>query len=148
MHSIRHCVTVAAGLSWLMLAGCGRSGPALSPVEGVIKLNGKPVDNIVIQLEPENWPAGTPRMSFTAVSDAQGRFVLKSGDGRPGVAAGQYKVYLIDNNLSTDDEPDTPGARRPAASRILPIYMSPATSPLTLTVEAGKKEYELLVGSR
>lgn len=71
----------------LNLVGCNTSG--LSPVEGVLKLDGVPLANASIQFIPQ----GTGR-DATAGTNANGEFVMSTNQPRDGVMAGTYKVVI------------------------------------------------------
>jgi hypothetical protein len=133
-----------AGVSFtLAMTGCG-SGAKLVPAHGIIKINGVPAKNLLIQYNPVSWPEGHAVLTATAISDDAGNFVLKCGDGKPGVPAGKHKVTVVDNNLSTDEEPGPSGAKA-IPNRVPRDYQSALTTPLEITVEVGKRDYELNV---
>jgi hypothetical protein len=75
-------------------AGCG-GGTGLTEVEGVVTLNGKPLDDVQIDFLPDPvQETRGPRSS--GVSDAQGRFKLVSVDQRPGAVIGTHRVLITD----------------------------------------------------
>lgn len=77
--------------SLLLIAGCSR-GPQLGEVEGVIRVNGKPIEKIHIEFWPE---ASAPRSM--GLTDAEGRYTLMTDDGkRKGAVVGGHKVILRD----------------------------------------------------
>lgn len=122
--------------------GCGPPAAPLVPAEGVIKINGAPAGNLLILFTPVP-ESGGKAVGSTAVSDAAGRYVLKSDDGRDGVVVGPHKVTVVDKNLESDDDA-SPG-KRTARNRVPPLYAVPGTTPLDVVVEPGKKEYDLAV---
>lgn len=122
-------------------SACDTGGVAVTPVEGVIKLNGKPAANLLLQVSPAEGHDGRA-LSASAISDATGRFVLKCDNGRAGAPIGKHKVTVVDNNLATEEEPGKAGARTPT-NRVPGQFASVATTPLELVVEAGKKDYEI-----
>jgi hypothetical protein len=80
-------MTLVAGL-----CGCGRE-PALVPVTGTVKLDGKLADGVVVYFSPSD---NTSQKNFTSrvaigISDQQGRFSLRGTRG-DGIATGEYKV--------------------------------------------------------
>ncbi len=131
-------------LAMVLASGCGPTAARITPVEGVVKLNGKPAANLLVQFH--HMTADGKTVSASGVSDASGKFVLKSGD-REGAAEGNNKVTLVDNNLATEDEPG-PGMKKLPPNRISQEYMSVSTTPLEVIVEAGKKEYEINIPAR
>lgn len=128
----------AVGFAAAALAGCGR-GPELAEVEGTVTLNGKPLDKVRVEFHP----AGEgPRA--TAVTDANGRYVLTSDDrGRAGATVGPNKVALKDVGIYPDrpltrDELNTDFSKGKTI-RLRPVYGDPAKTPIDKTVTAGAK---------
>jgi predicted small lipoprotein YifL len=71
-----------------VLAGCGQSGPARSPVKGVVKLpDGKPVDGGALVFAPITSETNAPSAPTTATVNADGTFEVKGG-----VVAGKQRV--------------------------------------------------------
>lgn len=71
----------------LLLSGCG-SG--LSKVEGVVKLDGAPVEGATV-----TFAAGEGGKTYTGLTDAQGNFSLIGSDGKPGALPGDYKITVV-----------------------------------------------------
>ncbi len=80
----------AVGLVLLMIfvAGCGRQGPVLLPVSGVVTLDGQPVAEAGVIFTPAE---GGPAASGT--TDAQGRFQLRTVN-ESGAVAGEHLVTV------------------------------------------------------
>ncbi len=129
----------AASIVLSCLSGCGGDGIRYAEVEGTVELNGKPLDKILVEFLPES--AG-PR-SF-AETDSQGKFKLKTDDGkRDGAAVGTHRVTLKDAGVHGDkfmgraaETVDMSQGRKP---RISDRLANPETSKMTQTVVAGKK---------
>jgi hypothetical protein len=139
-------VLLAVGL--LCLLGCGgKSGPAVVPVKGVVKIDGKPAAKILVQFNPVSWPENVPAQTATAVTDDAGNYVLDSGPNRSGATPGKHKVTFADNSLADEEEIPKAGSKR-ARSRVLPKYQSTALTPVEIEVVEGKSEYELNLSSR
>ena len=129
----------------LLILGCGApAAVSTTPVEGVVKIGNTPAGNLLIQFSPSSWPDGVPMLTASAVSDANGKFVLKCSNGEPGAALGKHKVVVIDNNLSDDDDAPKPG-RKAIVSRVSPVYNSAATSSVEIEVSKDKAAYEILL---
>jgi hypothetical protein len=129
---------VFAGLALLWLAGCGSSGPRVEFVEGVILLDGKPVESAVVSFSPEG-SAGLPAMGMT---DRSGIFRLTTiRGGRPGKGAvmGDYVVTATKAEIHPDDLKSAEAAGRVVIPRfVIPErYSEIATSPLRATVKKG-----------
>jgi hypothetical protein len=68
--------------------GCGRSGPELAEVTGVVTLDGVPTGKLSVQFSPA-FEKGTPAYGVT---DAEGRYFLQFSVDRTGALPGRYKV--------------------------------------------------------
>jgi hypothetical protein len=75
--------------------GCGKSGPKLVPVSGIVVNGDKPVPAAMVQFsadvpgtgKEEGWDA-------YAHTDAQGNFTLRTMPHGDGAALGRYKVVI------------------------------------------------------
>lgn len=89
-------LTRLSSLLLLGLLGCSNAEapPALYPVTGTLKVNGKPLENMTVQLSPVDITSkAKPGIGKT---DAEGKFtILTNGD--KGAATGKYKVILMDS---------------------------------------------------
>ncbi|MDY3559282.1 carboxypeptidase-like regulatory domain-containing protein [Gemmata sp. JC673] len=87
-------------LFWLAVAavglapGCGRTQDVCL-VEGRVTQGGRGVPGIAVMFIPVAQGA-QPAARSTGITDENGRYALASDDGRAGVAAGTYRVCLID----------------------------------------------------
>ena len=96
------CALLVAAL-WL--TGCGRD---LLPVEGVVFLDGKPVESGTGLLF---CPLDNPGRPATGRVGADGRFTMQTGP-REGVMRGRYKV-AISNSTNTVEQPVFDGEASP-----------------------------------
>jgi hypothetical protein len=127
----------------LLAAGCG--GSTLSPVEGTLKMNGKPLANVQVEFLPE---ANGPRS--TGVTDQEGRYRLRTDDQRTGALVATHRVVLTDLQIFDDSSP-APGEKgkrdilpvRP--SRLPPRYANIANTPLKKQVQSGPNAIDLEV---
>lgn len=111
----------------------------MAEVEGVVKMDDKPLD----QIQVEFWPTASGPRSV-GVTDASGRFVLKTDDGRmTGAAVGNHKVVLRDTTVlgnkvlgRAGEDIDMSEGRK---SRISVDYNFPEKSSISKEVVAGKK---------
>lgn len=116
--------------AWLLIAlaaaGCGPGRPSLHGVTGEVSLDGKPVAGAGVLFCPES---GRPA---SAVTDAQGRFRLRTWSDADGTLAGTH-VVCVTKTVPTTAESDNP---YPETNNILPSrYASPVTSPLRADVD-------------
>lgn len=82
---------VAAGICGLVVAGCGKPGPQVQYVEGMVLLDGEPVADATVVFVPQ----AADGLTATGRSKADGRFTLTSvRGGKPngGALAGDYSV--------------------------------------------------------
>jgi hypothetical protein len=89
--------TVAAtglALVAVVLGGCS-SEVKVVPAEGVLKIGGKPAPNVSVQFLPDVTKGAAGPTSY-AMTDAEGRFKLKTQDGRDGAVPGPHTVILAD----------------------------------------------------
>lgn len=148
----RRTFSWAVGIAVILSAGCGGS---LVKTEGVVKLDGSPVEGATVTFASEDGSK-----SYTGFTDSAGKFVLQSGD-KVGAASGQYKVTVVKTpkvsgleNVKPGDpayfkqmEKDVPkghpgygtplrtGPSTPKVNSELPaIYALTTTTPLTATV--------------
>lgn len=130
----------------LVFAGCSPPETPLAEVEGTVTgPDGKPMKNILVQYFP-TASGGQKLPSSTAVTDESGKYVLKCENGKPGAVLGEHKITLADNNLAEDDDANLGKATRTVKpNRIPQPYASITTTPLTETVDAGKKTYDIKV---
>jgi hypothetical protein len=134
---------VVAAFGFLTAGGCG--GPSLGPVEGTLRMNGKPLANVMVEFLPE---ADGPRSS--GVTDPEGKYRLKTIDDRPGAMVGTHRVVLNDLQIY-DDKPPAPGEKKKKdiipvrPSRLPPRYAEVANTPLKKEVHAAPNTIDLEV---
>ncbi|MDB5308321.1 MAG: hypothetical protein JWO38_2523 [Gemmataceae bacterium] len=85
----RKSAGVLAVAAAFAVAGCG-SG--LTPVSGVVKLDGAPVEGATVTFVTEDG-----KQSATGFTDASGNFTLTT-DAKAGARAGHYKVVVVKNS--------------------------------------------------
>jgi hypothetical protein len=145
----RICVGAAArGVPLLLffLAGCGPRVPPIVPAEGVVTLNGVPLAKAKVRFYPrfEN----SQEYIAQGVTDDDGRFTLTCR-GKSGACAVDSIVTVTDEDVPEHLTPESKRAELQAylktlKNRPLPKqYLTPAESPLRITVHAGEKEYPI-----
>ena len=98
--SAHHSLGVATSLALMAVAlataiGCGSSAPTLVPAEGVVLIDGEPAADISVQFLPDEIE-GEPRPTSYAVTDAEGRFMLRTYEQGEGAVVGGHSVILVD----------------------------------------------------
>ena len=89
------------GLFLCVAIGCGRSGPELVDVQGVVTLDGRPLDRATVTFQP---PAG--RFSV-AETDAEGHYRLKFTNSKFGAIPGTHTVRIISKVLYQEGVPNS-----------------------------------------
>jgi hypothetical protein len=121
---------MVAGLVVSLTGGCG-SKDGLVPVAGVVELDGAPLERSAVTFVPLDGTAGPGGM---AITDASGRFVVYSAQGKKGMAAGSYKVTV------SRREPKTPVVEGSAVidtdlvEQVPGTYSDPEKTELTATI--------------
>lgn len=131
----------------LTLTGCSR-GPQLGQVEGDVRLNGKPLANVMVKFEPDvNQGAKGP--SSWAITDDKGHYRLTCENKKEGAVVGWHKVVLED--LSVDrptDREAAEGRPRKKPPRFPDEYSQSIKTPLKYEVKPGPQQIDLPVSDK
>lgn len=160
----RFAVARMLAVALAAVVGCGRSGPAVAYVRGIVLLDGKPVAEATVGFSPID--RGRPAVGCT---DDAGRFTLTStGGGRAtaGAAVGEYVVVISKQVVepvsgpaaSFSEETDHPPEswagieqsppKPPKVTYVIPaVYGDAAMSGLTAEVVRGKNEFRFELDS-
>src|SRR5262245_54218935 len=132
----------AAALAALFFtSGCG-DGPRYASVSGTVRLNGEPYPNAVVSFQPIGSANNeNPGRGSNAITDANGRFVLRTDDGQSGAVVGTHRVRImtkyegqpIDPNIGSPD--NAPPPRKGAFRDPIPLEWN-ADSQKTFEVPA------------
>lgn len=123
----------------MVAAGCAR-GPEFAEVEGTLSQGGKPLKNVRV----EYWPE-TDGPKSSGVTDDQGRYTLKSEDGRTsGAVVGPHKVVLKDLDAYGDTflgrkAENMPTINKAAKERFARAYSDAGSTELKKSVSGGQK---------
>ena len=122
-----------------LVAGCDDDGrPRPYQVRGLVLVDGKPAGGAKICFYSDEPWNETWRLAPSGVTDAEGRFTLRTYEPDDGAPAGGYRVTVVwpaDPPASaTDDE------MAPRPDRLRGAAASPRTSGLTATVPVGGGE--------
>ena len=106
IYSFRSLITITF---LVFLSGCGGPGYKVTPVSGKVTFGDKPVANIHVSFQPKSGEgeSGKPGPGSVGLTDAQGRFTLRTVDPeQDGAVVGTHVVRLsrkIENQDPTDD---------------------------------------------
>jgi len=123
-------LVVVAAVAALATAGCSQSDTVA--VTGTVTFNGQPAGQAEVMFNPKKGRLAT------GVTDASGHFSLSTAKPGDGAAPGEYVVTLAEY-YPPDKPPALPRGGGLLPSRFPSKYADPAKSPLTATVERGKK---------
>jgi hypothetical protein len=128
----------AMPLCLAILAAIGCDGrPPLANGVGFVRRGAQPLPNVRIELSP----LGDAKDAAFAVTDATGRFELRTLDGRPGAMVGKHRVVLEDatgdraprvSRANEDDPPAAPVEQR--SPTVAERFRYVATSPIEVEV--------------
>ena len=121
-----------------LCTGCGSKGPRLTPVEGVVTLDGEALEGAVVLFEPE--AGGRPA---TGVTDAQGKFVLKTLEEGDGARVGMNLVSVAKQAKVETGVQVEEGEILPVQFETPVKYASPKTSGLKVDVQPGMEPAKL-----
>jgi hypothetical protein len=106
-------VLIAIGV--LGVVGCGSGSDKVVPVSGTITLDGQPLAGANITFQPTG--AGSAGPGSGAVTDAAGKYVLKTAEKapRPGAVVGKHTVRIAgaQDQRAPDDDTQRPPAKDP-----------------------------------
>jgi hypothetical protein len=139
-------LAAACALAAATFAGCGK--PAPPPVveaAGVVRLDGKPLKKVAVRFIPTTEYGAD--YYATGVTDDDGRFALTC-HGQPGACACENQVLVLESDIppklqGEDAQLELQKYLRSLGPRPPQKYANLTTSPLTVTVTAGRKEYNL-----
>ena len=133
----------------ILSAGCGRAGPDVQMIRGVLTLDGAPVEGVAVVFTPEDQG-----LMAAGKTDADGAFVLNASLGArfgEGTTVGKYIVtvskltpYKIDR---VTGEPTK--ILLPEPKQLMPrVYTTISDSPLRASVSKGLNEFRFELSSR
>lgn len=125
------------------VAGCGSSAPTLVPAEGVVLIDGEPAADISVQFLPDEIE-GEPRPTSYAVTDAEGRFTLRTYEQGEGAVLGGHNVILVDTLEERPEQgqeltrPPRVNSRYSTITGGLRAEVTEGGSPITIEISAGE----------
>lgn len=118
-----------------LVLGCS-GGPAINEVEGVVTSGGQPLEKVQVNFYP-----GTDGPHSSALTDASGKFVLKTTDNRSGAVIGTHKVTLTDVSMfeTIGRENEGKDVMKGKKLKVPTLYNDVKTTPLSQEVKSGAK---------
>ena len=130
-------IVLAATL--LSVVGCGGSGVETGTVEGVVKLDGAPLDRAMVEFQPGNGRGSV------GMTDANGRYNLMFTANQEGATPGDHKVMITSAVSASGGEGDQPLVE--AREELLPAKYHEKTE-LTATVTTGSNTIDFDLQSK
>jgi hypothetical protein len=135
-----HGTPVSRGMGWfcflVLVAGCGgRETPDLGYVTGVVKLDGAPVSDALVQFIPKEGRLSSGR------TGPDGKYELEYLDGIKGAKIGQH-IVKVSTAQSADEE-----AGKPAVPEKIPSMFN-NSSKVTKEVKSGSNEINIDLDSK
>lgn len=126
----------------VVVTGCSR-GPKLVPVNGRVTLDGKPVQEMLINFQPVGNTTGE---GAHAMTDTDGRFTLSDMRGGTGAHVGEYKVSFYPAlGRKKEGDPTTDVVSDGSKSGFPRIYLDADKSPLRATIPEGGGTAEVIL---
>jgi len=119
----------------ILAVGCGPSGPEVASVEGMVMLDGKPLESALVMFTPV--AGGRPAAART---DAGGCYVLQYTEDRDGALLGEHVV-----SISTYQEGDVSSGIAIVPERVPAKYN--VHSEIKTTVKAGNNNFDFPLSS-
>lgn len=153
-------VSLFAGWSGLLLVAGGCGSGDMVPVEGVVTLDGQPLEGAAVSFVPDQ--KGRPAQGET---DAAGKFTLSTAAAGDGVVPGKYKVGVSKMEKPSGGAAGAAGAAPegqvqlsgppmgkgspPLPKSLVPgKYVNPNTSEITVVVEKGMAPVQIELKSK
>ena len=146
--AFRATLILAAALA---VAGCTRTPPPITPVEGVVLLDGKPLAKAHVEFVPDLKNCGAELISM-GTTDEEGKFQLTCTlKSQPGAVVAKHRVIVFEEPVSADmrgmdAESQAKLAAYMHSLRNRPIpeeYGSVVKTPIMVEVTKDQRTYEI-----
>jgi hypothetical protein len=130
----------------VLMAGCG-GGVSLHPVNGIVTLDGAPLDGAAVTFLPD---VGTKTLGGMARTGAGGKFTLVGAKGEIGLAPGKYKVTVskMKGTTATGEPPEGAVTEADMKDDLPAIYSNPGQTILAFQVTGDGKPIEIKLDSK
>ena len=124
-----------------LVGGCGNPPPEFAPVEGVVRVKGRPQPGLQVHFLPDPQRGNDLPINASGKTDEQGKYQLhyvyeeEEGLGAP---VGWHRVLIEDTALSQVPQ------GQPLPPQLIPTaYSNPAKTPLIVEVKSGAQTIDL-----
>lgn len=131
-------LTVLTIVTGLVCSGCGKDGPEMAKVTGVVKYKGNPLQTGTISFVPVD----ATRTGASATIGSDGSYSLQTREPDDGAELGEYQVAISGENPDALNTP-APGEPVKIQKSDLPVkYSDPQTSGITKKVVSGRNQFD------
>jgi len=150
----RFFATLFFALFLTLLAGCGQKGPDVQYVEGIVTIDGKPVEAATVNFAPlveSSDLSGT--LLGMGRTDVHGKYTLSTNRGSivgGGTTVGEYKVSIVKKEVTNAPTEPLLGGQSwvPKFLYHVPkVFEDARTSPLTVEIVRGKNVFHFALKS-
>jgi len=119
-HGSTHAWLLAAMIAIVPFTGCGRSGPPVQMIRGVVTLDGKPIEGVAVTFTPVVSGAGIQAFGTTQADGSYALSAFRGAKPGTGTIVGEYRVTctkIIGGDLPAEVTPppdDAPAAEHEA----------------------------------
>ena len=151
MFGLRHLIALSM---WVILfAGCGGDGrPPLCKITGTINLDGKPLEDADVIIEPVAKGKDVKyQRASSAKTDAEGKFQFTTYELGDGVPAGKYRMAMVKQKRTAPPDLDPEMATKEDLDRVVVENVVPtkyndmATSGLEIEVTSSGMKPDVIV---
>ncbi len=145
-----HLLLLICSASIVMAPGCGKAPPAITEVEGIVVLGGKPLPNALIEFQPE-LDLG-PEWISTGITDKNGKFKLNLEQKQlSGAAVCMHRVLVRESpppaearGMGADSEKKLKEYQEGLVNRPIPKeYASAGTTKAKVEVKMDQHDYKI-----
>ena len=151
-HYYRFCALLFFAFSLTFLSGCGQKGPKVNYVEGIVTVDGTPIEGADVSFIPTQAVAEndlTGPLWASGRTDASGKYNLSTTRGsvpNAGTTAGEYKVTV--SKMIVHYPPGGPSAGAPRFEYVVPhVFDEEDNAKISVTVTRGKNIFNFALKS-
>ena len=154
-HYYRFCALLLFAFSLTFFPGCGSKGPKVYYVEGIVTLDGTPVDGCTVAFVPKQESQDSNDLSAplyaSGDTDSSGKYRLTATRGAAvgaGTTAGEYKVSLSKREYDVPVGPDGSPIGPPRITYLIPRVFEDDSNPrISVEVVRGRNTFNFALKS-